>query len=176
MDCRRVLRRWVQARAGGVVNAASMPAAAGHRNSLLAKVHIGAKALGLEGEAYGEVLDRITGSSSAKSLDDRQLAAVLDEFRRLGWRAAAPKRPLSPKAQVRMIYGIWGDLGPFVETHTVEALRAFVRRQTASPAHPDGVAAPEFLDAKQAIKVVEGLKAWLIRVRAEAVGAKRRPS
>lgn len=146
---------------------AAAAAVPGHRKSLLAKVHIGAKHLGLVGDAYGDVLERVTGSSSAKALDDRQLAAVLDEFRRLGWKAAAPKRPLSPKAQVRMIYGLWGDLGPYVETHTVEALRAFVQRQTTDAAHPDGVAAPEFLDAKQATKVVEGLKAWLLRARAE---------
>ena len=44
-----------------------------------------------------------------------------------------------------------------------------MRRQTVQVRlHPDGVAAPEFLDAKQATKVVEGLKAWLIRVRARA--------
>ncbi len=143
----------------------------GHRRELLAKVHIGAKQLGLQGEAYGEVLERITGMTSAKTLADAQLAAVIDEFRRLGWRATAPKRPLSPKAQVRMIYGIWRDLEPFVEHHTVEALRAFVRRQTRSTLHPDGVAAPEFLDAKQATLVVEGLKAWLARLRKAAIGA-----
>jgi len=135
------------------------------RRAMLAKVHIGAKQLGLVGDAYGEVLERVAGVSSAKTLSDAQLAAVLDEFRRLGWHAAAPKRPLSPKAQVRMIYGVWRDLAPYVEHHTVEALRAFVQRQTKSRLHPQGMSAPEFLDAKQATLVIEGLKAWLIRAR-----------
>jgi len=147
---------------------ATAPREAGHRHSLLAKVHIGAKQLGLEGEAYGEVLDRVTGATSARTLSEQQLAAVLDEFRRLGWRPAAARRPLSAKAQVRMIYGLWRDMKPFVGQHTPEALRAFVRRQTVSTLHPQGVSAPEFLDAKQANLVLEGLKAWLLRSRREA--------
>ncbi len=144
---------------------ATRAAEGGHRQTMLAKVHIAAKQLGLEGEAYGEVLERMTGLSSARTLTEPQLAAVLDEFRRLGWRAAAPRRPPSPKAQTRMIYGIWRDLGPYVQQHTVEALRAFVARQTKSRLHPEGIAAPEFLDAAQATLVIEGLKAWLARAR-----------
>ena len=152
------------------MSAARAAAASGdsHRRAMLGKVHIAAKQLGLEGDAYGEVLERVTGLASARTLTDAQLAAVLDEFRRLGWRGAAPKRALSPKAQVRMIHGIWKDLAPFVEHPTPDGLRAFVRRQTKSALHPDGIAAPEFLDAKQATLVIEGLKAWLARVRKES--------
>lgn len=136
------------------------------RRAMLAKVHIAAKALGLGGDAYGDVLTRVTGQDSARTLNNGQLHAVLAEFRRLGWSGAPIKRP-SHKAQVRMIHGVWADLKPFLDSHGPEALRAFVRRQTRSTLHPQGVDAPEFLDAKQANLVLEGLKAWLTRKRAE---------
>jgi hypothetical protein len=35
-----------------------------------------------------------------------------------------------------------------------------VRRQTKSRQHPAGVDAPEFLDAADATRVIEGLKGW----------------
>ena len=50
----------------------------------------------------------------------------------------------------------------------VDALRAFVQRQTKSRLTPDGISAPEFLDGPQANRVIEGLKAWLAREKHKA--------
>lgn len=139
-------------------------AAAGDRRAMLAKVHVAKKQMGLPDDAYRDVLRRVTGAESAAALSAAQLDAVLAEFRRLGWKAK-PRRPLSPKPQVRMIYAVWQDIRPhLVVPGDDSALRAFVRRQTRTPAHPDGVDAPEFLDAEMANRVLEGLKAWRARL------------
>lgn len=143
-----------------------MTASAGRR-ALLARVHIAAKELRLDREAYGEVLTRVTGRDSAAVLSDAQITLVLGEFKRLGWDGSAA-RPKSGKPAVRLIYGLWKELGPHLAEPSREALRSFVRRQTRSTLHPEGVDAPEFLNAKQANVVIEGLKAWLRRAKAAA--------
>ena len=139
----------------------------GHRRALLAKVHIAAKQMGLDRDAYGDVLARVTGRRGAGTLDDGQLGAVLEEFKRLGWQGRVP-RPLPGKPAVRMIYGLWKDLRPHLADPSKDALRAFVARQTVSALHPLGVGAPEFLDGKQASVVIEALKGWLARERRRA--------
>ena len=89
---------------------------------------------------------------------------MLRDFATLGWKAQ-PVRKISPKAQVRMIHAVYADIQPMLAVGGPEALRSFVRRQTKSAAHPDGIDAPEFLDAGSATKVLEGLKAWRARLR-----------
>lgn len=139
------------------------------RKSRLAMVHIACKDLGLDDGAYRSLLERITGASSAKGLDDRALGRVIDEFKRLGWKPKAGslgKRSADP--QVRMVWALWSQL---VSAKAVRArspraaLRAFVARQT-------GVADPEWLDSAQARSLIEQLKKWLDRVEAEARRAK----
>ena len=140
------------------------------RRGMLGKIHIARQQLGLDETAYRDVVERITGGRSASVASDAALHRLLAEFTRLGFKPArkawAPAR--SKDAQVRMIQAIWADLAPYVDDHTQDRLRAFVRRQTRTPRHLDGVDAPEFLDAKEANKVVEGLKAWLAREQAKA--------
>jgi phage gp16-like protein len=132
------------------------------------KLQVARRQMALTDEQYRDILARVTGQSSSKALDAGQLHAVLADLRRLGWQARpARKRAFSSKPQVRMIHALWAELAPFVASHDEAALRAFVRRQTKTPATPDGVDAPAFLDAAQATRVLEGLKAWLARERAK---------
>jgi phage gp16-like protein len=128
------------------------------------KVQIGRKQLGLADEDYRAILLRVTGHTTSTACNVRELDALLREFARLGFKPA-PVRKFSPKAQVRMIHAIYADIQPLLAVGGPEALRSFVRRQTKSDAHPHGIDAPEFLDAEQATKVVEGLKAWRTRLR-----------
>jgi hypothetical protein len=139
------------------------PAQADKRRPLLAQLHIAKKALALTDDSYRDVLRRITGQESGKDCTERQLRAMLDEFKRLGWANKAKPRGkrVSDNPQVRKIYAVWADLAPFVAGHGPEGLRTFCRRQT-------GVDAPEFLDPAGANKVVEGLKAWLGRMQRQA--------
>jgi phage gp16-like protein len=136
------------------------------RRARLAKIHIAKKQLALEDDSYRALLVRVTGQESSATCTPSQLDAVLAEFARLGFTADKPKHPRSDKAYVRMIYGVWSDLKPFVVDNSHTALRSFVRRQT-------GQDAPEFLNPEDANLVIEGLKAWLQRERGKQ-GASRR--
>lgn len=141
------------------------------RGKMLAKIHLARKQMGLDDETYRELLARVTGQRTCATCRDDQLHQVLAEFGRLGW-MAKPARPRSDRAQVRMIYGIWADIAPLLEGDAgEEALRGFVRRQTRSPVHPDGVDAPEWLNGADANKVIEGLKGWLARLRRQREAA-----
>lgn len=138
------------------------------------KVQVARKQLALTEDDYRAILSRITGHTSSTACTAPQLESVLKEFTRLGWKPAPgkpggkPRGPLSPHAQVRMIYAIWQDIRPHLAVGDDAALRSFVQRQTKTEANPAGVSAPEFLDAAAANRVVEGLKAWRSRLRARA--------
>lgn len=134
------------------------------RRGMLAKVAIARKQLGLDEASYRDVVERITGDRSAAAASDAALHRLLAEFGRLGFKAS-PGMRRSNKPNVRLIYALWRDLAPYLREHTPDALRSFVRRQTQTPVHPDGLAAPEFLDGEQANRVIEALKAWLARAR-----------
>lgn len=136
----------------------------GNRKTMLATVHIARKQLGLDEDAYRDVLERVTGRRSSGDCSVRELRLAIEEFRRLGF-AAKPARVASDKPWVRKVYAIWGDIRPLLDEAADEALRGFVRRQTKSAVHPDGVDAPEWLTAEEAKPVIEGLKGWLARLR-----------
>jgi len=142
------------------------------RRAMLAKLHLARKQLALTEDSYRDVLRRVTGLDSAAAMSDGQLDRALAEFKRLGFKpkAAPPRQPASQHSQIRMIHGVWKDIcdiGIDAEDHDA-ALRAFVRRQTHSKLHPQGIAAPAFLNATQANRVLEGLKAWRARLRRRA--------
>ena len=141
-----------------------MPGVAEKRRSLLARVHIAAKEMGLDEETYRDLLERETGQRSAAGLSDGQLERVLAGFRRRGWRPGRSGgwRPRSDKPWVRKAYALWGEAkrtGAFRDRRR-SALRAFVQRQT-------DVEDPEWLTPQQAEKVIEALKAMIRRKREE---------
>lgn len=134
------------------------------RNQMLAKLHVAKKELGLDDTTYRAVLERITGETSAADLSDRQLVAVLEEVKRLGFGvpSKAPRRagsrPLATSAHAGKIRALWialYNLG-LVDNPAESALAAFVARQT-------GVSALQWLRPDQGFKVIEALKSWASR-------------
>ncbi|MCA3349629.1 MAG: regulatory protein GemA [Roseomonas sp.] len=137
------------------------------RARMIAKIHLAKKQLALAEESYRAILERITGLDSAGKMRVDQLDAVLREFARLGWRPKpAAKRSAQP--QIRMIHAVWADICRLQGRGDEAALRAFVRRQTKTEEHPDGVDSAEFLNAAMANRVLEGLKAWRARLQRDA--------
>lgn len=131
------------------------------------KIKIGQKQLRLTDDDYRAVLLRVTGKDSSTKCGPSDLEAVLKEFQRLGWKPARTGKPMSQKAQVRMVHAIWKDMQPMLAVGGPSALRAFVERVTKDEAHPNGVSALEFCDSKQLNKVLEGVKAWRARLAAQ---------
>lgn len=74
----------------------------------LAQIHIARQQLGLSDEDYRAILARTAGVSSAKELTNRNVGAVLHEFRRLGWQPKPAKRagrkaPRPPRGRARVM-------------------------------------------------------------------------
>ena len=135
------------------------------RQARYAKLRIAAKTLGLDDDVYRDKLEAVTGHRRARECSIEEMDRMLDVFRREGFRATRGARNgPSPKSHVRKVYAIWADVEPYLKAETPEqkkaALVTFVRRQTRSRSVPDGVDAPEFLNAAQANKVIEALKSW----------------
>ena len=63
------------------------------RKSLMAKIHIAQKDLGLDEDIYRAMLFNLTGKISAASCTDRQLVAVIAALRKRGWKGSLPKAP-----------------------------------------------------------------------------------
>jgi len=128
----------------------------------LAKIHIAAKELHLTEDAYRTLLESVAGVPSAANLDAAGRQEVLACLRRLGWepRAGTRPRPVGAPAgpQAAKIAALWGALhrAGKVRHGDAAAMRRFVVRMT-------GVEAVEWLTARQANIVIEGLKAWLAR-------------
>ncbi len=97
------------------------------RNALLAKVHIAKAEMGLDDDTYRDVLFVVTGRSSARDCEPRELAALLGHFRRRGWKGGSrPDRPRNLES---------GDRSP--QLRKIEALLADAKRPWA---YADGIA------------------------------------
>ncbi len=131
-----------------------------------AAIHVAKKQLGLDDDAYRDLLLRVGGQPSSKDMTPVQQNAVLDEMRRLGFRPASgsvrfkgARKGLEGRF-VRKLQAMWiaaWNLG-VVEDRRDSALIAFVKRQT----HIDHI---RWLhDKAEADKVIEAIKAWTARV------------
>ncbi len=119
------------------------------RNQQLSKIHIAKKDLGLDDDTYRALLHRVTGQSSAKDLSPLQVAKVLQEFERLGWKSQQGRGKPKPAADKAKLVGK-------IEAQLAEAGRPWE--------YGDGLAKRlyqverlEWLDAKQLGGVVAAL-------------------
>lgn len=154
------------------MSAAARHQVAPHRRAMLAKVHLGAKQLGLDDDARRDLLERITGRRSSADCSDAQLDLVLAEFKRLGWKPVAqpgrsPKADAAPSKAVRRpadspvalkARALWISLWQLgvVRSSTEVALEAFAKRQL-------GVESLQWADAGKAFRLIEALKAMATR-------------
>lgn len=115
-------------------------------------IHLGAKALGMDDESRRALMERVGGARSAADLTHAGRTAVIEELRRLGFKAASKFRK-SDDPQVRLLYALAGDLERLgaLRLPRKDFLAGFCLRQT-------GVAAPEWMSPEQRSAVIEGLK------------------
>jgi phage gp16-like protein len=147
------------------------------RNIELAKIHIGAAALGLiqgnDREGYLAMLWSVARVRSSKDLDAQGRERVLEHLRACGWADSKPfvrgRRP--DNAQAAKIRALWHALhaAGHVNDGSERALRAYVQHQSATY-HPQkhGYSAPELLPSPVAQRVIEHLKHWCRRTGTEA--------
>lgn len=125
-----------------------------------AVINIAKQQLGMEETAYREILVRITGVSSLRSMTDRQRLDVVKEMQRLGFKVAAgsKKVPIATKPYIRLVHALWKSCHQkgVIDDGSRQALRTFVKKRT-------GVDDPDFLTYAQANPVIDTLKAMEAR-------------
>lgn len=137
-----------------------MRTAADIRRAELATIHIGKQQLGLDDDAYRDLLFAITAKRSSSDLDRLGRKKVIEHFRALG--VPRDQRRKDPP-HLRMARGLWIELhraGAVVDASD-RALAAYARRVT-------GCDALDWATTAGLNAVIEGLKAWSARVRAGA--------
>lgn len=135
---------------------AKFDAASQNRRSMLAKVHIAKKTLGLSDDDYVAVLLRIAGRESAGDCTAAELDDVLKDFQRMGFSAKArPKgpRPADHPAAMKA-RALWISLGLLgaIRDPSESALESFARRQL-------GCMRMAWADQSLVYKLIEALKA-----------------
>lgn len=137
-----------------------------YRNAEIAKIKIGQKDLGLDDETYRALLLRLTKRRSAAKLSTAQRRTVLEHMKREGAFKDRPRVARSPLA--RKIHALWRDLEKTgaIRQPGPAALRSYCGRMV-QPGQESVLLDPDFLTTEDAIIVVEGLKAWLARVKRE---------
>lgn len=151
------------------------------RQTLLAKIHIGKKQLGLHEDEYRSLLQQVTGKDSAKDLDAGELKRVVEVFYGMGFRVSnkgvgahrhAPGQgkkggKLSPqsrdkkaaeKTQVDKIRALWieGYHAGVIKNRYESGLNAFVKRMFK-------VERVEWLNWEQSQKAIEAIKQMIER-------------
>ncbi len=63
---------------------------ADRRRAMMAKLHVARAELGLEEDAWRDLLEAATGNRSLREMADEDLARVLDRLRDKGWVARSP--------------------------------------------------------------------------------------
>jgi hypothetical protein len=145
----------------------------GRRNAELAAIHVGAKRLGFDDETYRDFLFRVTGRRSAAELDQAGRTRVVEELRRCGFKRTPSdekrSKRIADNSQLGTIYGLIkqlryaGALKDASERH----LSKFVMKMI-------GIERPEWCSPEEAVKVIEGLKAWRDRVLTKSEAAEQR--
>jgi phage gp16-like protein len=136
------------------------------RIRLIAQIHIAKKQLALDDASYRDLLAGATGKTSCSSMTPVELQRVVEACVKAGFKPAfkgAPDGKKSSRAGVRLIFGLWTELGnrKLIDNPTRPALLAFVKRMT-SVEHPD------WLDNGQVNQIVEALKAIKARGAAKS--------
>lgn len=129
------------------------------RRALLSKVHIGAKALGMDDADYRAFLFQCASVHSARDCTNDQLRGVLDEMRRRGFKdvrqclSARANNPVANKARA-----LWISLYQLaaIDDPSESALESFARRQL-------GVDRLHWIDQRRGDGLIEALKAMAER-------------
>ena len=133
---------------------ATFDAANQERRSLIAKVHVAKKEMGLVDDDYRQMLIDVTGRASSADCTVAELRDMVEAMKRKGFapKKAGPKAADSPFAsKARALWISLYHLGA-IENPSEQALEAFARRQL-------GCMKMQWANQAEGYKLVEALKA-----------------
>lgn len=136
------------------------------RRRELAQIHIAVAELRMDDDSYRQLLHQVGKVDSSADLDASGRSKLLHRLRQLGWKPKTRSKPrqkqkvTARQPQDRKIRALWLDLADrgVVRDRSEVALARYVKRQT-------GIERLEWLDDRQASKVIEALKLWVKRVK-----------
>ena len=133
--------------------------------ALQKKIHVGCRQLGLDSDARRDLQTAVTGKSSMRDMDARELKLVIDRLKANGFEDTKPTskgHKAAPRADLRLIHVLWRKLGDAdaLERPDREGLNAFIRSQfgekwASVPADVDMLR-----DWKQIDAVINALVSW----------------
>lgn len=135
----------------------------------IAMINVAKSQFEMEETEYRALLVRVTGVSSLRAMSERQRIAVVDEFKRLGFKVQPGKsakgklekhRPTANRPWSRYIHALWKSCARLsvIDDASVKALNAFCKR-FVSPEEANIVVDVDFLSQAQAEPIVSALKA-----------------
>lgn len=136
-----------------------------HRRSLVAKVHIARKELGLDEDTYRSVIAKAAqGKESAADCSEKELVAVLDHFKARGFApkpragTAGPRQRAADHPSARKARALWISLYHLgaVRNSSEQALEAFATRQL-------GCQHMQWMRQSDCFRLIEALKAMADR-------------
>lgn len=128
-----------------------------HRRSMIGKVKIAVKQLGMLDDDYRQILFDHTGKMSLKDCSDPQISRVLDVMKQKGFRPLPSKKaashPMAMKARA-----LWISLYHLGTVHnsSEQALEAFAKRQL-------GCDKLQWARQSDAFRLIEALKSMAVR-------------
>lgn len=142
------------------------------RQRLIRLIHVAKRDLSMDDDTYRTILQRIGKKASAADLTVPELEKVLEHLKRSGFKVrskgkpaqAKLSRPLAQDGESKKIRALWlflHELGA-VKNPSEEALAAYVKRIA-------GVDALQWINGKQAERLIETMKKWAMRFLPEAV-------
>ena len=131
------------------------------KQRLIRLIHVAKRELCMEDDTYRSVLLRVGNSTSSKDLSVSKLEAVLEHFKKAGFKVVPKKKSnlsMASDPQSKIIRGLWLELHEkgIVNDPSEYALSKYVQRITS-------VSALQWLDAQVASRIIETLKSWLKR-------------
>lgn len=132
------------------------------RNAELARIHIARTQLGMDEDAYRDLLFALERVRSARDLDWGGRKRVLEHLKKCGWKPAPPRKAKASKpaapGQDGLVHALWAELHATgkVRDPSDAALGSWLKRNH----WPERA---EWLDNRQILKAIEALKKWLKR-------------
>ncbi|WP_037054501.1 gp16 family protein [Rheinheimera baltica] len=144
------------------------------RRQLVTMIHIARTQLGMDEESYRANLAHFGNcKTSSTDMTIPELETVLEAFKKLGFKPVkkavkgrlSPSTAKGPKDERSAIRALWIFMhrAGFVEDGSETALNAWVKRMTAQPDGPPGIAEVQWLRGDDAGKTLNSLKRWARR-------------
>ena len=142
------------------------------KQKLIAKIHVIKNKSSLDEDTYRDILVRVTGRNSTKSMGVKQLLAVVDEFVSLGYASKTRasntiytnnkfKYVKTDCTLMRKIFKMWCELGDtgVIKDNSNKVLDSFLIQKFGTSINT--LNSSNNTELKN--KVIEGLKNWLNR-------------